>query len=290
MTVILTLMVRDEADILQANLEHHLREGVDHVIVTDNGSVDGSRDLLIPFERSGVVTIIDEPGRDWRQGPWVTRMARLAAERFRDAWIINGDADEFFLSRSRPLNAMLASVPEDIGIILVSRNDFVPHHRPFTASPPVEMLHRKRISLNPLTNGPICPKAVHRAAVDIEVFHGCHRVCGGFQGEPIQQAELITFHYPIRSLEQFESKVRNAGSGYALNEELSPGIGDRMRHWYALLQEGRLADEYQRAFFHTEESLCNGVQTGDLVVEHLLRDRCLGGSGAGACGKVPPVA
>jgi hypothetical protein len=38
MKLVMTLLVRDEQDILADNLDFHLAQGVDEVIVTDNGS------------------------------------------------------------------------------------------------------------------------------------------------------------------------------------------------------------------------------------------------------------
>ncbi len=42
MRIVLTLLVRDEADIIGSNLAYHLSQGVDFVIATDNGSRDGT--------------------------------------------------------------------------------------------------------------------------------------------------------------------------------------------------------------------------------------------------------
>lgn len=42
MRVVLTLLVRDEADIIRSNVQYHLAQGIDHVIVADNGSLDGT--------------------------------------------------------------------------------------------------------------------------------------------------------------------------------------------------------------------------------------------------------
>ena len=46
MTLVLTLLCRDEADILEPMLRFHLERGVDLIIATDNGSVDGSLETV----------------------------------------------------------------------------------------------------------------------------------------------------------------------------------------------------------------------------------------------------
>lgn len=43
-------MVRDEAELLRVSIAHHLRAGVDHVLVVDNGSSDHVADWVLPFD------------------------------------------------------------------------------------------------------------------------------------------------------------------------------------------------------------------------------------------------
>ncbi len=94
--LVLALAVRDEVDILEANLDWHFAHGIDAAIVTDNGSVDGTRALLDQLATRLPLVIIDEPVQDMDQSKWSTRMAWLAREAFDADWVLLGDADEFF--------------------------------------------------------------------------------------------------------------------------------------------------------------------------------------------------
>ena len=80
MKLVLTLLCRDEADILENMLRFHLEQGVDWIIATDNGSVDGSLAILQRYERQGRLQLIQEPEHTHDQAVWVTRMARIAAD------------------------------------------------------------------------------------------------------------------------------------------------------------------------------------------------------------------
>ena len=77
MRIVTTLMIRDEADIVGAMLTHQREQGVDHVIVTDNASVDGTVDLLRTFERQGFVTLWHDPEHRKQQYRVVTRMEAM---------------------------------------------------------------------------------------------------------------------------------------------------------------------------------------------------------------------
>ena len=82
MTLVMTLLARDEIDVVDSWLAFHLNAGVDLVIATDNRSQDGTTEVLEQYARSGQVHLIREPGEDLRQDEWVTRMARLAATEY----------------------------------------------------------------------------------------------------------------------------------------------------------------------------------------------------------------
>ena len=126
MKLVMTLLVRDEADIVDAQIAFHLDRGVDFVIATDNRSGDGTTEILERYVREGHVHLIREPGDDLRQSEWVTRMARLAAEEFGADWVLNTDADEFWWPPDGDFRALFAAVPERFGVVRGAWRNFVP--------------------------------------------------------------------------------------------------------------------------------------------------------------------
>ena len=56
MKLVMTLLVRDEADIVDAQIAYHLHAGVDFVVATDNRSVDATTEILERYARDGIST------------------------------------------------------------------------------------------------------------------------------------------------------------------------------------------------------------------------------------------
>jgi hypothetical protein len=203
----LTLLAKNEVDVIDANIAYHLGAGVDFVVATDNGSTDGTLDILERYEREGVLQLIREPSADFRQGEWVTRMARLAADRGAD-WVINADADEFWWPRAGNLKEVLDRLPERYGIVHGVWRPFVA--RPDDGSNFAERM-TVRLSMQAAINDPTNPfrparKAMHRAHPNVRVRDGNHDV----EGTPLVKLQgwypLEVFHLPLRSRAQVETK------------------------------------------------------------------------------------
>ena len=126
MKLVMTLLARDEADVVDAQIAFHLHAGVDFVVATDNRSEDGTTEILERYQRAGRLHLLREPGDDMRQDEWVTRMARLAATDFGADWVLNADADEFWWPRGGSLKDVLALVPERYGLVRGCWRHFLP--------------------------------------------------------------------------------------------------------------------------------------------------------------------
>lgn len=101
MKLVMTLLVKNEEDIIEENIIFHKSMGVDSFIVTDNNSTDKTKEILSKYKDKGwIKEIIEEKGEDISQQEWVDRMIKLAADKYKADWIINADADEFWYSKS----------------------------------------------------------------------------------------------------------------------------------------------------------------------------------------------
>lgn len=75
----MTLLVKNEEELLEQNLIFHKQMGVDGFIVTDNNSTDHTPDILRKYKELGwIKEIIQEPATDYRQKKWVDRMVWCA--------------------------------------------------------------------------------------------------------------------------------------------------------------------------------------------------------------------
>lgn len=275
MKLVMTLLVRDLADIVAANIEYHLSRGVDHIIVTDNGSVDETRDIVGSYAREDV-TLIDEPGDDYDQSGWVTRMARLAWKMGAD-WVINDDADELWWPHDGDLKAVFASVPPEAGSVVVPRANFLPVRR-LAGHAFEEMVYRDVVSVNGLGR-PLQPKVAHRAAPDVTVAPGNHAVESAALGPAVVSDDILIFHYPHRSYEQLERKIATGGPAVERNTRVSKAMFDVWRELYKRLRAGKLRAWYD-ALPHAngagfEEALASGAIVHDDRVARYMRRSAL---------------
>ncbi|RLK47751.1 glycosyltransferase family 2 protein [Microbacterium telephonicum] len=277
MTLVMTVMVRDEADIIAAMVEYHLASGVDVLLITDNGSVDGTREILAEYEGDPRVFVVDDPVQDKNQAAKVTAMARRAATDFGADWVINADADEFFVpkDRSLTLGELFSQMPKSIVSATIPVVDM-------TGAPGrdgtglARLLHRDERDEFTLygrsgLHAHATHDAIHIGDPNVVVAQGNHYVSLASNGPVPTGLELESLHFPWRSFRQFERKVRNAGVAYEANPRIRPSPRHHGMRDYRFLRAGALEESY--VFRHPlATELGNAELPRDEWLSHRLRD------------------
>src|SRR4051795_6936042 len=267
MKLVMTLLARDEADIVRDQLDFHLNAGVDFVIAMDNLSQDGTTEILESYARDGHVHLIRQEGEYLRQADWITRMGRLAASDFGADWVIHSDSDEFWWPRGASLKDVLVSIPSRYGVVRALLRHFVP--RPDDGSSFAERM-TVRVSQSSPINDPrslFRPnlKVIHRGDPDVDVSIGAQRLIDSSLGPLRGWYPVEFFHFPVRSLEQCERKYSYQQTGPG--QTPSPYY-DRVRE---LIATGRTQELFE-SLVVDDAALERGLDDGSLVVDTRLRD------------------
>ena len=254
--LIMTLLVRDEEDIIEKNIRFHLNHGVDFIIATDNGSVDGTRDILKKYENKGLLHLIDEKIQDYSQAEWVNRMGKLAYEKYNADIIFHCDADEFWFSKSRNLkNEILKKQNVDVlrvnlvNVLLEDKQglEIFPGDSKWAVVNPYETQNCAEDTKNKnlyLFRSP--QKVIYKTENGyLDVVSGNHDVVATEKLTTNGSKDIIIYHYPVRSRKQFFRKAKNGGSAFELNKRLDKSIGFHTRRWFESYKNNRLEDEYR---------------------------------------------
>lgn len=286
----MTLLVRDEADIVDAQVAFHLNAGVDFVIATDHLSEDGTTEILESYASDGYLHLIREERDDMRQGESVTRMARVAATDFGAEWVINCDADEFWWPRGGSLKEVFSAVPPRFGCVRGMWRHFVPR-------PDGEDFFAERMTVrvcNPGTDSdsPYSPrfKTAHRADPEVTVVAGNHRVFGRRLLPLSGWYPIDVLHFSIRSLEQCGQKYLRWW-GLASRQGVEPGALRAAA--YHAHQQGRMREFYE-SYVVDDEALEEGLADTTLAVDTRLRNALRSLRADESCGlrrfDLPPAA
>ncbi len=269
MKLVMTLLVRDDEDIIASNIDFHLNKGVDFIVAMDNLSFGGATDILRLYERNGMLHYLKQQDDTYAQGMWVTQMARLAFVQFAADWIINSDIDEFWWPEQGDLKSVLASVDPLCPAVAVERTNFIP--RPVQAGEFFAdyLTIRERHSRNAL-GAPLPGKVCHRGMPDIEVEQGNHGATRNGRSLPTTPAPITILHFPMRTYRQFSNKIANGGAAFARNPHLPQEVGVTWRKLYEIWRCGEL-EAYYQALIRDDEKVAAGLNDGSLIFDDRLK-------------------
>jgi glycosyltransferase involved in cell wall biosynthesis len=235
--IVATILVRNEQDIIAANIEHHIEQGVSQFIVTDNLSHDSTREILAKYKE--VVEIIEEKDDTHNQAASVTRMARLATK-LKPDWILHLDADELWGGLDNLAFVKQPVVASTKSYIHPSRG------RPFDV---VDLAHFLNLDgIEEIPGRGRDTKIIHRPMPEVEILHGNH----GVRGMPSYETDSIyRHHYPVRTFAQFQRKVVYGHE--AMLKRVSSC--DRWSKWYDIWKQNKLYEYYNEIVDSWEDIL-----------------------------------
>ena len=262
-------------------LEHHASQGVEAFIITDNGSVDGTWEILKSFAANHEVDLRRDPVHRMQQFSTVTQMARDAYDKYGATWVINADADEFWRPKVGDLTLAeaLAHVPTRIRSFPVDVVNLT--GLPARDGTGLDRLvyrdvrSNEQLSLIGLRAQPT-HNCIHIGSPDVQVVQGNHWTSLQSRGVPAPEFEIEALHLPWRSWEQYRRKIDNMGRGYSENPVVTPSPNHHgMRDYHRLL--GGTLEALYVLRHPLPEDIATGTSQGWLVEEKLLADEQLGG-------------
>lgn len=244
--LIMTLLVKNEEDMIARNLEFHKKMGVDGFIVTDNGSTDRTPAILQEYKEKGwILEVIHEPATGYFQKRWVDRMVCIARDRYKADWVINADADEFWYARSGSLKTEMSVTSANV-LRCPWQNMFPEDDKPFwkweqyvCPVPDFSLYDLSPYAIYEKKN----KKVAHRTDGYIQISMGNHKVAM-FPRKTIWSENIVIYHFTIRGRKQFIDKMVQGGR--ELEQNPSKHGGRHWRYFYELYKKGELEKEYER--------------------------------------------
>jgi hypothetical protein len=262
MKIVMTMLVRNESDIIEHNIAFHAAMGVDHFIIMDHCSNDDTCQIIDRLSRVYSIELLKQESSGYYQSDWVSSMARHATINHDADWIINNDADEFWWPMHGNLKDAIDSVQDSLDGLYIQRFNYPPISGSQSDTYLERMIYIDLLSTNSFGK-PLPPKLCHKSCFDVTVSQGNHDAHGSTISKKGASTVMQILHFPMRSWCQFSAKISMGGKAYELSPEIPSGIGGTWRQLYELYKKGELTRYY--------ESQCLQVDQDELLPQDALR-------------------
>lgn len=206
MRLIAISVVKNEADVVEAFVRH-TGSFADHHLILDNGSTDGTREMLTALIGEGLpLTVVDDPTPGHWQKERTTRLMHRVASELEPDWILPIDADEFLVT---PVAASIHDLLEGhCSPVRIPWQTYVPtpSDDQEESNPVIRIRHRLAREGRP-TNKIVVPGPLAAAG---SLHQGNHDIALQGEAEPLNRpllGEACLAHFPARSVVQLAKKI-----------------------------------------------------------------------------------
>ena len=225
MTVVAVSLVKNEIDVIETTILHMATQ-VDQVVVADNGSTDGTRELLeqLPCE------VLDDTDPAYYQSRKMTALASYAHQIYDATWIVPFDADEIWTAcEADTVAEQLQRVSARVAPAWLY--DHVVTDTDPTGVPPQQAMRHRMRERTPLH------KVACRMVPGMVIEMGNHQVTYPDTESPAARFDQLEVrHFPIRSPRQYLRKATQGAAALALTD-LDESTGQHWRDWNRMVTE-----------------------------------------------------
>ena len=210
MKLVAVSVVKNEADIIEAFVRH-THAWVDHHLVFDHDSTDGTREILAVLVREGLpLTLFHGDCVANLQQSRSNHLARVAFEHFQADWALPLDADEILAAPSRAAFEQMLGDPDTRQPVQLALHNYAPTtaDNPVEPNPVLRLAHRRR---HPSSTVKVFVPRRLGLTRDVAAGKGNHVLFQSGQpltARPLEQARLA--HFALRSPEQQALRVLTA--------------------------------------------------------------------------------